>query len=440
VLHELVSRHAQTLLAELRDADGRGLPRHVERELAEYLRCGILAHGFARVRCQACADEILVAFSWEHFRRPLRRMNMRERARDQAPSSTTRTPYAQHTAPGKSTLIERSYGGAHSGNYRGTSIFSTRGAQALSHNHHNQPSSPPRDVPDFPASINGTTAQVQVHAIGATDFAGLTRAAIEAAERVMANHPEVQSVDVTAYGHFANGRPATTVGGWSRKDMARDVWSSGVLGGTTPHYEASNGHLGTGMHASAVGGYTDGGFHNGSPSDAGDGGHHASYSGHLGAGMHASAVGGYTDGGFHNGSPSDAGHSGHHASYSGHLGAGMHASAVGGYTDGGFHNGSPGSSYGGHEHGHSSGASHSDGAGSKGYGGSGGSGHHGGVGNGGQHAGNYGGGSSGGGSSGGGHHGSAGNGGRHAGNYGGGSSGTSHDATHDHSSGGHAAE
>jgi hypothetical protein len=39
------------------------LPRHVERELAEYLRCGILAHGFARVRCQACNDEILVAFS-----------------------------------------------------------------------------------------------------------------------------------------------------------------------------------------------------------------------------------------------------------------------------------------------------------------------------------------------------------------------------------------
>jgi len=327
---------------------------------------------------------------------------MRERARDQAPSSTTRTPYAQHTAPGKSTLIERSYGGAHSGNYRGTSNFSTRGAHALSHNHHNQPSSPPRHVPDFPASINGTTAQVQVHAIGATDFAGLTRAAIEAAERVMANHPEVQSVDVTAYGHFANGRPATTVGGWSREGMARDVWSSGVLGGTTPHYEASNGHLGTGMHASAVGGYTDGGFHNGSPSDAG--------------------------------------HSGHHASHSGHLGAGMHASAVGGYTDGGFHNGSPGGSYGGHEHGHSSGASHRDGAGSKGYGGSGGGGHHGGVGNGGHHAGNYGGGSSGGGSSGGGHHGGAGNGGQHAGNYGGGSSGTSHDATHDHSSGGHAAE
>jgi hypothetical protein len=63
VLHELVSRHAQTLIAELRDADGCGLPRYVDRELVEYLRCGMLAHGFARVRCQACDDEILVAFS-----------------------------------------------------------------------------------------------------------------------------------------------------------------------------------------------------------------------------------------------------------------------------------------------------------------------------------------------------------------------------------------
>jgi hypothetical protein len=47
VLHELVDQHAQTMLAELRDADpdGGGLPRYVERELAAYLRCGILAHG-----------------------------------------------------------------------------------------------------------------------------------------------------------------------------------------------------------------------------------------------------------------------------------------------------------------------------------------------------------------------------------------------------------
>jgi hypothetical protein len=63
VLHELVARHAQTMLAEVRAADpeGGGLPRHVERELTEYLRCGVLAHGFARVRCTTCHDEIVVA-------------------------------------------------------------------------------------------------------------------------------------------------------------------------------------------------------------------------------------------------------------------------------------------------------------------------------------------------------------------------------------------
>jgi hypothetical protein len=30
---------------------------------ARYLECGVLAHGFARVRCESCKDELLVAFS-----------------------------------------------------------------------------------------------------------------------------------------------------------------------------------------------------------------------------------------------------------------------------------------------------------------------------------------------------------------------------------------
>jgi len=65
VLHELVARYGQTMLAEVRAADpeGGGLPRHVERELTEYLRCGVLAHGFARVRCTTCHEEVVVAFS-----------------------------------------------------------------------------------------------------------------------------------------------------------------------------------------------------------------------------------------------------------------------------------------------------------------------------------------------------------------------------------------
>ena len=54
--------HLETFLAE-RAEEGAFLPRFVERELRGYLACGILAHGFARVRCPACAEEKLVALS-----------------------------------------------------------------------------------------------------------------------------------------------------------------------------------------------------------------------------------------------------------------------------------------------------------------------------------------------------------------------------------------
>jgi hypothetical protein len=65
VLYHLVQDHLATLIEQVREADvaGYGLPRYVERELEDYLRCGILAEGFARVRCQACRGELLVAFS-----------------------------------------------------------------------------------------------------------------------------------------------------------------------------------------------------------------------------------------------------------------------------------------------------------------------------------------------------------------------------------------
>jgi hypothetical protein len=43
--------------------DSAGVPGWVEDDFRAYLRCGILAHGFARVRCDACAAERLVAFS-----------------------------------------------------------------------------------------------------------------------------------------------------------------------------------------------------------------------------------------------------------------------------------------------------------------------------------------------------------------------------------------
>ncbi len=62
VLYEAVKDNLATLLSEASEV-GRGLPRYVERDFARYLECGVLAHGFARVRCESCKDELLVAFS-----------------------------------------------------------------------------------------------------------------------------------------------------------------------------------------------------------------------------------------------------------------------------------------------------------------------------------------------------------------------------------------
>jgi len=41
--------------------DGAGLPGFVISEFECYLACGILAHGFALVRCTSCGYETLVA-------------------------------------------------------------------------------------------------------------------------------------------------------------------------------------------------------------------------------------------------------------------------------------------------------------------------------------------------------------------------------------------
>jgi hypothetical protein len=62
VLHQVVRQNYKSFVA-LVEASGRTLPKHVTAEFAEYLKCGILAHGFLRLKCGDCKAERLVAFS-----------------------------------------------------------------------------------------------------------------------------------------------------------------------------------------------------------------------------------------------------------------------------------------------------------------------------------------------------------------------------------------
>ena len=39
------------------------VPAYLERDLRKYLKCGILAHGFAGVRCEKCGRDFVVAYS-----------------------------------------------------------------------------------------------------------------------------------------------------------------------------------------------------------------------------------------------------------------------------------------------------------------------------------------------------------------------------------------
>jgi hypothetical protein len=57
VLYGVVRTHLADFLAAV-DArtDGSGLPPFVTAEFRKFLRCGVLAHGFARVRCGDCAS------------------------------------------------------------------------------------------------------------------------------------------------------------------------------------------------------------------------------------------------------------------------------------------------------------------------------------------------------------------------------------------------
>jgi|GEM_PF-2278819 len=61
-LYPLVQEHVETFFTQVENEIGPGLPDFVKAEFDAFLECGVLAHGFLRLRCSDCAHEKLVAF------------------------------------------------------------------------------------------------------------------------------------------------------------------------------------------------------------------------------------------------------------------------------------------------------------------------------------------------------------------------------------------
>ena len=63
--YQIVQHHLETWLSRKREAypDENPIAYYVEHDLRKFLQCGILAYGFARVRCETCAENFLVAYS-----------------------------------------------------------------------------------------------------------------------------------------------------------------------------------------------------------------------------------------------------------------------------------------------------------------------------------------------------------------------------------------
>ena len=62
VLFQVIQRDFATFRSE-REAEERPLPRYIEKEFEAYIRCGVLGHGFVRLKCNGCTHEKLLPFS-----------------------------------------------------------------------------------------------------------------------------------------------------------------------------------------------------------------------------------------------------------------------------------------------------------------------------------------------------------------------------------------
>lgn len=62
-LYGPVPQHAATFFSETQATAGADLPKFGQRRVRRFLECGILAHGFLRLRCGDCGHDQLLAFS-----------------------------------------------------------------------------------------------------------------------------------------------------------------------------------------------------------------------------------------------------------------------------------------------------------------------------------------------------------------------------------------
>ena len=58
-----MQQHAATFIAQSEDDARADLPQFVKDKFDAFLECGILAHGFLRLRCGDCGHDKRVAFS-----------------------------------------------------------------------------------------------------------------------------------------------------------------------------------------------------------------------------------------------------------------------------------------------------------------------------------------------------------------------------------------
>ena len=63
VLYQIVADNLETFLEEVRNRYDKPLPAYVEKELREFIRCGLLQYGFVAAKCRACGHTVLVALS-----------------------------------------------------------------------------------------------------------------------------------------------------------------------------------------------------------------------------------------------------------------------------------------------------------------------------------------------------------------------------------------